>query len=99
MKFKINRPALVSLSDLLESGQKSSAHLNYGVSFITMQGLEEPTSNPYFSNLYVKLLSLLSHHEMREALKVFLKKDSFKKRSGELLTVLNKWVKVYEYQK
>lgn len=38
LKFKINKPSLVSVADILESGQKSVGYLNYSISFLTMEG-------------------------------------------------------------
>ena len=40
IKFKINKPNLVSLSDVLETGQKSSTYLNYSISFLAINGYE-----------------------------------------------------------
>lgn len=38
IKFKINKPNLVSLADILETGQKSSTYLNYSISFLSING-------------------------------------------------------------
>ena len=61
VRFQIEKPSLVSLSDILETQQKSPTFQNYSISFLSISGYEEPKHNPSFIDLYLKLLSLLSY--------------------------------------
>lgn len=69
------------------------------MSFVSVNGLEEPTTKPSFVDTHIKLLSLLSQPEYEDCLVTLLNKDFFKKNFSEVMAVLSQWISVTAYSK
>ena len=70
LELRMKTLAYPSCSDVLENYQKNLKNAIYNVSFISIVGHEEePTSEPSYTSIYMKLLYILSLPEYSSALK------------------------------
>lgn len=99
IEFRMRRPNLASLADIFEGSQKAAEGSYYTVSFVSINGYQEPTSPPSFVETHLKLLSLLSQSTFKATLDALTEMSFFKKRFPETVEAFSKWISVPAYAK
>lgn len=99
LEFRMRKPNLASLADIFEGSQKSTDSGYYTVSFVSVNGYQEPTAAPSFVETHLKLLSLLSQPTFKPTLDTLIGKDFFKKHFPETVGTISKWISVPQYTK
>lgn len=95
----MRKPNLASLADVFEGTQKSSDKAYYTLSFVSLNGYNEPANAPSFVETHLKLLSLLSQPTFKPTLDALIEKDFFRKHFNETVGIISRWISVPQYAK
>ena len=90
LQFRLQEPHLASVSELLESSQKSKKGSTFNVSFIAIYGYNnQPLEQPDYSCMYLTLLSFLGQSKYREDLRKVIASSHYDQKMELIIQVLN----------